>query len=241
MRSIWQLDDQLWFPPAHEALEEPNGLLAVGGDLSAPRLIKAYRQGIFPWFSEEDPILWWSPAPRMVLIPRQIRIHRSLRKVLRNRSFHVTFDQAFEAVIHQCGALRQHREGTWITTQMKTAYSELHQQGYAHSVECWQDGELVGGLYGIALGRVFFGESMFSTASNASKVALASLCYHLDQCGYQLIDCQVHSEHLERLGAQEIDRTLFLDYLSQEANEETQNAWITPPAFVGVPDQFPSS
>lgn len=240
MRSIWQLDDQLWFPPAHEALEEPNGLLAVGGDLSPARLIKAYRQGIFPWFSEQDPILWWSPAPRMVLIPHQIRIRRSLRKVLRHGHFNITFDQAFEDVIHQCGALRQDREGTWITAPMKAAYCQLHQQGYAHSVECWQEGALVGGLYGIALGRVFFGESMFSQATDASKVALASLCYHLDQCGYQLIDCQVHSDHLERLGAQEIDRTLFLDYLSQEAHEGTQSAWITPSNFVGVPDQFPS-
>ncbi|MDR9469296.1 leucyl/phenylalanyl-tRNA--protein transferase [Marinospirillum sp.] len=215
MLEIWQLDDKLWFPAVHLALDEPNGLLAFGGDLSAERLLLAYSKGIFPWFSEGEPILWWSPAPRMVLFPEQIKIHRSLRKRLKRDDFQITFDQNFPQVIHLCAQLRQNREGTWITPEMQAAYIELHQRGFAHSVEVWQDNELVGGLYGLALGRVFFGESMFSRVSDASKVALVALAQRLEELNFQLIDCQVYSPHLASLGAREIERDEFLRHLKQ--------------------------
>lgn len=215
MLEIWQLDDKLWFPGVHLALDEPNGLLAFGGDLSAERLLLAYSQGIFPWFSEGEPILWWSPAPRMVLFPKQIKIHRSLRKRLKRGDFQITFDQDFAQVIALCAQLRQNREGTWITPEMQAAYLELHQRGFAHSVEVWQGAELVGGLYGLALGQVFFGESMFSRVSDASKVALVALAQRLDALNFELIDCQVYSPHLASLGAREIERDEFLRFLEQ--------------------------
>jgi leucyl/phenylalanyl-tRNA---protein transferase len=184
---------------------EPNGLLAAGGDLSVERLVAAYELGIFPWYSEGDPILWWSPNPRNVLLPGTLRISRSLRKRVRKCEFEVSFDTAFDAVISACAAPRRDSEGTWISLEMQSAYAALHARGIAHSVECWQHGEIVGGLYGIAIGSVFFGESMFSRVSDASKVALVHLCAH----PFSMIDCQLTNPHLSSLGAQSIARAQF--------------------------------
>jgi len=203
------------FPPIQSALKHPNGLLAAGGDLSAERLLQGYRLGIFPWFSEGDPILWWSPDPRMVLFPGEFRISRSFAKVLRNRSYQSRFDSAFDQVMAGCAAPREGQAGTWITGEMHDAYRELHRLGYAHSVETWIDGDLAGGLYGVALGGVFFGESMFSLARDASKIALAALVAHLHAEGFGLIDCQMRTRHLETLGAREIPRRRFSRLLSE--------------------------
>jgi leucyl/phenylalanyl-tRNA--protein transferase len=197
------------FPPVEQAELEPNGLLAVGGDLSSSRLLNAYRSGIFPWYSDDQPILWWSPDPRTVLYPEQLKISRSLRKTLRNKPFRVTFDQAFSGVMSACAAPRKQAEGTWISPEMLAAYRELHRIGYAHSVEVWMEDRLVGGLYGVALGSVFFGESMFSTERDASKVALVYLTRLLQDRDFRLIDCQVYSAHLISLGAKEIERSSF--------------------------------
>jgi leucyl/phenylalanyl-tRNA---protein transferase len=197
------------FPPLRSALRHPNGLLAAGGDLSPERLIEGYSRGIFPWFSEGDPILWWSPDPRMVLFPSELKISRSLGKTLRNRRYEVRFDCAFEAIMASCAAPRKGEPGTWIGEEMMEAYLGLHRLGHAHSVETWIDGELAGGLYGVALGRVFFGESMFSRVRDASKIALAGLVAHLKSAGFGLIDCQMHTRHLETLGAREIPRARF--------------------------------
>jgi leucyl/phenylalanyl-tRNA--protein transferase len=203
------------FPPIRAALRHPNGLLAAGGDLSPQRLLEGYRLGIFPWFSEGDPILWWSPDPRMVLFPGELRISRSFAKVLRNRSYETRFDFAFDQVMAGCAAPRKSEAGTWITGEMLEAYRELHRLGYAHSVETWVDGALAGGLYGVAVGGVFFGESMFSLARDASKIALASLVAHLHSAGFGLIDCQMRTQHLETLGAREIPRRRFSRLLSE--------------------------
>ncbi len=197
------------FPPVERALTEPNGLLAAGGALSPQWLLSAYRKGIFPWFSDGEPILWWSPDPRMILRPGQLRITRSLNKTLRRGVFEVRFDTAFADVIHACARLRADTSGTWITPHMIAAYRDLHELGYAHSVECWQDEQLVGGLYGIALDRAFFGESMFSTVSDASKVALVGLSDHLEQRGFGVIDCQMTTAHLRSMGGIEIPRARF--------------------------------
>jgi leucyl/phenylalanyl-tRNA--protein transferase len=197
------------FPPVDQAEIEPNGLLAVGGDLSSARLLNAYRSGIFPWFSDDQPILWWSPDPRTVLYPERLKISRSLRKTLRNKPFRVTFDQAFAQVMLACSAPRKNGDGTWITMEMLAAYQELHRIGFAHSVEVWLEERLVGGLYGVALDRVFFGESMFSLERDASKVGLVHLIELLQVNGFRLIDCQVYSEHLISLGAEEISRSRF--------------------------------
>jgi leucyl/phenylalanyl-tRNA--protein transferase len=197
------------FPPIERALRRPSGLLAAGGDLSPERLLAAYRQGIFPWYCEGEPILWWSPDPRMVLFPDELRVTRSLAKRLRNAGFEVTADRAFEQVIEHCSEPRPGQPGTWITAQMKQAYTRLHRLGYAHSIETWQQGELVGGLYGIALGRMFFGESMFSRASDASKVALVRLVQHLESLRFGMIDCQMRTALLASLGARAIPRTEF--------------------------------
>lgn len=213
MTRLCLLDQELWFPPPSEALEDPNGLLAIGGDLSPQRLLLAYASGIFPWYSEDQPILWWSPDPRCVLYPDRVHISRSLRKTLRRNVFQVTFDQAFADVIDACGALRQETAGTWITPEMKAAYIELHRLGWAHSVECWHQGELVGGLYGVSMGRCFFGESMFSRKTDASKVALVYLAGQLKAWGYTLIDCQVENPHLISMGAESISRKCFLSIL----------------------------
>jgi leucyl/phenylalanyl-tRNA--protein transferase len=199
------------FPPASRALAEPNGLLAAGADLSPQRLLAAYRRGIFPWFAPGEPILWWSPDPRMVLLPERIRISRSLAKTLRNVDYEVKLDTAFARVIAACaGTPRPGQSGTWIVPAMQAAYLRLHRMGVAHSVETWQDGKLVGGLYGIAIGRAFFGESMFSHRSDASKIALAHLCAHLARREFGIIDCQMETAHLASLGARPIPRDDFL-------------------------------
>jgi leucyl/phenylalanyl-tRNA--protein transferase len=198
------------FPPVKLALTYPNGLLAAGADLSPQRLLDAYRRGIFPWFSEGEPILWWSPDPRMVLVPAEFKLSKSLRKTLRNGRHEVRFDTAFEQVMRACAEPRAGQSSTWISQEMISAYGALHRQGYAHSVETWLDGELVGGLYGLAIGRVFYGESMFSRRPDASKIALARLCAHLQEQGCELIDCQMNTAHLSSLGGREIPRHTFL-------------------------------
>lgn len=205
------------FPPIEQALTEPNGLLAAGGDLSVKRLLKAYSSGIFPWFDDEQPILWWSPDPRAVLFPRELHISRSLHKTLRTQRFRVTFDQSFETVIRSCALPRSGSSGTWITDSIIRAYVALHHQGHAHSVECWNEsGDLVGGLYGVALGKLFFGESMFSRATDASKVAFVHLVNQLDDWGFPLIDCQVMNPHLASLGARYLPRSEFKHWLKQQ-------------------------
>jgi leucyl/phenylalanyl-tRNA--protein transferase len=197
------------FPPVEQAAVEPNGLLAAGGDLSVPRLVEAYGSGIFPWFNEGQPILWWSPDPRMVLFPAELKVSRSLAKSLRNTRFEVRADTAFRDVMHNCRMPRQDQAGTWITEPMVEAYCGLHRAGIAHSVETWLDGELVGGLYGVALGRAFFGESMFMRVTDASKVALVTLVRQLERWGFGLVDCQMNTAHLASFGAREIPRADF--------------------------------
>jgi leucyl/phenylalanyl-tRNA--protein transferase len=197
------------FPPLESALKEPNGLLAVGGDLAPRRLLAAYRRGIFPWYSEGDPILWWSPDPRMVLVPTELRITRSLAKTLRNAAYEVRFDTAFDDVMRGCAAPRAGQPGTWITAEMRAAYNRLHELGYAHCAETWIEGALAGGLYGVAIGRMFYGESMFTRRRDASKIAFVHLVRHLRAEGFGLIDCQMHTEHLASLGAREVPRKEF--------------------------------
>ena len=212
---VYQLIPELsLFPPAEEA--EDDGLLAVGGDLTKERLLAAYSRGIFPWYEVGQPILWWSPDPRLVLNPKELRISRSLRKVLRKQQFEIRFDSAFQQVIKACADVRTEQgKGTWIIPEMQQAYTELHQEGYAHSVESWLNGELVGGLYGISLGQCFFGESMFSTVSDSSKAALVALAEFSKQVGIKIIDCQMTTQHLLSMGAREIDRQSFLRKLNQ--------------------------
>lgn len=223
----WLPDDEIWFPAADTALEQPDGLLAAGGDLSAPRLIEAYRRGIFPWYSDGEPILWWSPNPRCVFFPEQFHISRSLQRQLKRGDFQVTYDQAFERVVDACAAPRSEENGTWITLEMRSAYLHLHQLGIAHSIEVWRDCSLIGGLYGLAVGRVFYGESMFSAATGGSKIALAHLTDRLHKQGYALLDCQVHNPHLESLGAVCIKRRDFLAILNQNASKSVQDMWHT--------------
>ena len=209
---VYQLISQLVFPPPE--LAEPEGLLAVGGDLSPERLLLAYSSGIFPWYNETDPILWWSPDPRCILEPNQLRISHRLARTLRRKTFAVTFDRCFNAVIEACGAVRtENGEGTWLSRDMIDAYRRLHTLGFAHSVECWQGEHLVGGLYGVALGRCFFGESMFHRQTDASKVAFVTLALRLREEGVELIDCQLPTAHLASLGAEEITRSDFLQRL----------------------------
>lgn len=203
------------FPPVERALHTPNGLLAAGGDLSPARLLDAYRHGIFPWFNAGEPILWWSPDPRMVLFPEEFRVSRSLRKTLRRKVFEVRFDTAFEQVMRACAAPRSGHAGTWIHDDMIAAYTELHRMGVAHSVESWQDGELAGGLYGVSIGRMFYGESMFSRRRDASKVAAAHLAFQLLRWNFGLIDCQMNTPHLATLGAREIARTEFIRLMQE--------------------------
>jgi leucyl/phenylalanyl-tRNA--protein transferase len=207
-------DDTQPFPNPENALEEPDGLLAVGGSLSPRRLLRAYRNGIFPWYSTGQPILWWSPDPRTVLFTDHIKISRSLRKTINKGLFRITLNQAFARVIQQCGESRPGQPpGTWITPAIGAAYYRLHELGYAQSVETWHAGELVGGLYGVAIGRVFYGESMFSRMSDASKVALVALCQQLQRWHFPFIDCQMSTDHLISLGAEDIPRLLFLELL----------------------------
>ncbi len=217
------------FPPLHKALNDPNGLLAMGGCLSRTRLINAYQEGIFPWYNPGEPILWWSPNPRLVLFPDELIVSRSLRKTLRKNVFTVTFDQAFSEVVSACAQPRKDSIGTWITEDIYQAYCNLHQIGIAHSAEAWFEDRLVGGLYGVAIGRVFFGESMFHYQTDASKVVFASLVEQLKNWGYQLIDCQVHTQHLESFGAQEIDRVEFASLLKTYCSQPAErNAWLLP-------------
>lgn len=207
------------FPPVELALQAPNGLLAAGGDLSPERLLAAYREGVFPWFGEDDPILWWSPDPRMVLYAGEVHVSRSLRKAIKAQRFRITLDTAFQSVVRGCAEARRDHEGTWITPEMEDAYVRLAELGYAHSVEAWQGDSLVGGLYGVAVGRMFFGESMFTRVSDASKVALVSLARQLERWQMPLIDCQMSTSHLASLGAREIPRAGFVGevrYLVQQ-------------------------
>ncbi|HEB96950.1 MAG TPA: leucyl/phenylalanyl-tRNA--protein transferase [Sedimenticola thiotaurini] len=219
------------FPPVEQAEREPDGLLAVGGDLHPTRLLNAYRAGIFPWYTDQQPLLWWSPDPRTVLFPERLKVSRSLRKSLRNKGFGVTFDQAFGQVIAGCAAPRQGEAGTWITPDMAEAYTRLHRMGHAHSVEVWREGELAGGLYGVAMGRVFFGESMFSRVTDASKVGFVHLVRQLQAHGFHLIDCQVHTRHLISLGAEEIPRREFVRQLDRWCPEAgVPGSWAHWPA-----------
>lgn len=215
-----------WFPPAEQALDDPNGLLAIGGRLSRERLLAAYRCGIFPWYSDGQPLLWWAPDPRAVLFPERLRVSRSLEKRLRNGGFQVTCNADFAAVIDACAAPRDYGSGTWITSDMRAAYLDLHQVGKACSVEVWRDQALVGGLYGVLLGSAFFGESMFSRERDASKCALLRLVRSLQPRGLTLVDCQIPSDHLRRLGAEEIPRTAFQRLLQQALG----NALLPAPA-----------
>ena len=208
----WLEDTDYEFPPVELAMTEPDGLLAAGGSLSPEMLLKAYRKGIFPWYSEGQPILWWSPDPRCVLFPQKLKISNSLRKTLNKRPYTIKQDTAFRQTMLACAAPRKDDSGTWITHNMLEVYSRMHELGYAHSVECWKDDKLAGGLYGIQLGKVFFGESMFSRETDASKVALEYLCNTIKPA---LIDVQVYSEHMGSLGAEMIPRSQFIEYLKQ--------------------------
>jgi leucyl/phenylalanyl-tRNA--protein transferase len=222
---VFRLSRELTFPPPHMAIRE--GLLAVGGDLSIDRLVLAYRRGIFPWYAEDDPILWWSPDPRLVLFPRELHVSRSLRRFLNKGRFSFTLDRAFGEVIRACAAARgANHPGTWIVPEMISAYERLHGAGLAHSVEAWCGDQLAGGLYGVSLGRTYFGESMFTRVSNASKAALVVLVQHLQKAGYELIDCQVTTPHLKQFGAREIPRAQFLRVLHRSLRHRTlQGRW----------------
>ncbi len=203
------------FPPLDTALAKPNGLLAAGGELSPHRLIEAYRGGIFPWFNEGEPILWWSPDPRMVIFPNELRVSRSLNKILKKRNYEIRVDQAFGEVMQACAAPRKDQASTWIHSEMISAYTVLHEIGMAHSVETWMDGELVGGLYGVSQGKMFFGESMFSHRLNASKIAFVHMMRQLQRWGFGMVDCQMKTAHLASFGAREIPRIEFSQKLAE--------------------------
>jgi len=218
---VFLLSDETVFPPPH--LAPRDGLLAVGGDLSQERLLLAYSLGIFPWFSKGEPILWWSPDPRLVLYPHELRISKSLRKVIKKDLFQVTMDLAFAEVIKSCAKIRRRNDpGTWIVEDMIEAYCKLHESGFAHSVEAWYEGELAGGVYGVSIGNSFFGESMFTRVCNASKVAFVALVEHVKGLSFDMIDCQVATEHLIRFGAREIPRVTFLRQLKKSLDAPTQ-------------------
>jgi leucyl/phenylalanyl-tRNA--protein transferase len=226
--TVFKLTEQLLFPSPVYA--DADGLLAVGGDLSVQRLLLAYRMGIFPWFSKETPILWWSPDPRLILNPGELRISRRLMRLIKKEPFDITFDQAFDEVIKGCASIkRPHQSATWITDDMVEAYCSLHQEGFAHSIESWQHGALVGGLYGVSLGRAFFGESMFSRVSNASKIAFVYLVWFLQAKKFSLIDCQLTTQHLVNFGAREIPRAEFLRLLREALKHKTlRGRWQFP-------------
>lgn len=225
MKQLFWLQDKDPFPDCEFALDEPNGLLAAGGDLSSKRLLSAYYQGIFPWYTEH-PILWWSPDPRLVLYPDQIHISRSLRKFMQKTAYSVTIDQAFNTVLQHCANTpREGQDGTWLNHDMQSAYRRLHNQGIAHSIEVWYGNRLAGGLYGLNLGACFFGESMFSLQTNASKVALVHLCDYLNRYKFKLIDCQVETKHLLSMGGKNIPRTDFLQQLTACRDQETGINW----------------
>ncbi|WP_170799349.1 leucyl/phenylalanyl-tRNA--protein transferase [Stutzerimonas stutzeri] len=221
----WLKRDDLSFPPLETALREPNGLLAAGGDLRPERLLAAYRHGCFPWYQEGQPLLWWSPDPRTVLFPDELHVSRSLRKRMRHGDYRVTFDKAFAEVIQGCAGPRSYADGTWITTPMQDAYVRLHEMGVAHSVEVWQQGQLVGGLYGLAMGELFFGESMFSRATDASKVGFVTLVEQLREWGFALIDCQMPTRHLESFGARSIPRAAFAEALAMHLDRPSAADW----------------
>jgi leucyl/phenylalanyl-tRNA--protein transferase len=218
-------EEQLSFP--HPKYASAEGLLAVGGDLSVERLVLAYQNGIFPWYNPDEPILWWSPAPRFVLLPSEVYVSKSMRQVLKRKIFEFRYDTAFNEVLEACASIpRREQEGTWLSDDMRQAYLQLHQLGIAHSVEAWQDGKLVGGLYGVGLGKCFFGESMFAKVSNGSKACLIHLARHLEHKGYWLMDCQVHTDHLESMGAKMMRQDTFLDYLQRNKQYGvTQEDW----------------
>lgn len=223
---ITWLTDKDEFPPIQQALTEPNGLLAASDRICSSRLLKAYRRGIFPWYSDQQPVLWWSPDPRMVLFPDEFRMPRSLAKRLRRRDYEIRLDSAFAEVMRECAKPRSEDAGTWITEEMIAAYSELHRLGHAHSVETWIDGKLAGGLYGVSLGRAFYGESMFARVSDASKIAFAHLVRQLSRWQFGLIDCQMNTAHLARFGAREITRAEFSLKLTELVNYPTSDsAW----------------
>ncbi|QKE63450.1 leucyl/phenylalanyl-tRNA--protein transferase [Aquipseudomonas campi] len=222
----WLQRATLDFPPLDKALREPNGLLAAGGDLSPARLVAAYRHGCFPWYSQGQPLLWWSPDPRTVLFPYEFHLSRSLTKLIRQQRFTVSFDRDFASVIQACAEPRAYADGTWITESMQSAYLHLHHQGIAHSVEVWENGQLVGGLYGLAMGQLFFGESMFSRTDNASKVGFATLVGKLREWGFVLIDCQMPTQHLHSFGARAIPRSEFATYLQHHLDQPCQANWL---------------
>ncbi len=227
MKSLFEQHDDLFFPPLEEATQD--GLLAVGGDLSAERLLIAYSRGIFPWYNPGQPILWWSPDPRTVLFPQDIKVSRSLRKAIRNKGFEVRIDGAFEAVIKACAGSRRGEGGTWITQEMIEAYCQLNRLGHAHSIETWQHGELAGGLYGVSLGNAFFGESMFSYVTDASKVALVHVCNLLKDRANAMIDCQLPSDHLFRMGATEMRRAEFMTHVDLALQHtDARTLWKNP-------------
>lgn len=220
------------FPPVEAALRDPNGLLAAGGDLSPERLIDAYARGIFPWFGDEDPLLWWSPDPRMVLFTDELHVSKSLRKTIRAGRFTVTFDRAFADVMRGCALPREDGAGTWITAEMLDAYTRLARLGFAHSAEAWLEGQLVGGLYGVAVGRMFYGESMFARASDASKVAFVTLVRQLQRWGVEMIDCQMATAHLASFGAREVPRREFLARMrTLVAQPAIEPPWSPDPAI----------
>lgn len=217
---FWLDTKPVAFPPTHLAMTDPDGLLAIGGDLTPEWLLNAYHKGIFPWFNENEPILWWTPNPRSVLFIDSLKVRRSLVKTIRKGHFQVTLDQAFAEVVQNCADIpRDDQDGTWITNDMFNAYQQLHETGHAHSVEVWQDGDLVGGLYGVAIGQVFFGESMFSKQSDASKIALVALCQQLKDWGFRMIDTQVETAHLKSLGAKLISREHFEGILEEDTQK----------------------
>ena len=218
-------DPDVSFPDVSLALTDPDGLLAIGGDLTQERLLTAYRHGIFPWYTQDQPVLWWSPDPRFVLSPESLKISRSLRKTIRRQDFKITLNQCFDDVMYACAAIdRPGQDGTWITDEMRQSYQQLHQAGCAHSVEAWFGDQLVGGLYGVSIGSVFFGESMFSTMTDASKVAFAYFVKHIEQSGFRLIDCQVYTSHLQSLGAELITRQEFIEKLDHLCPLKDQTA-----------------
>lgn len=218
---VYKLPEDPIFPHPSEA--EEDGLLAIGGDLSLQRLVNAYANGIFPWFSSENPILWWSPDPRLVLFPEKLKVSKSLKRILKTEKFEVRFDTNFKAVIEHCSKIkRNHEDGTWINKEMVEAYTQLHEKGAAHSVETYFEGELVGGLYGVSLGKSFFGESMFHLMSDASKVAFYYLVEKIKYWNFDIIDAQIHTDHLVSLGAEEIPREQFLEIIKESVQQETK-------------------
>lgn len=232
---LFRLDDATRFPPPHLALDEPNGLLAFGGDLSVERLLQAYENGIFPWFSEGEPLLWWSPDPRGVLLLDEFYVSRSFKKFLKKHPYRISKNQAFEEVIRSCALTPRDDKGTWITTDMQHAYIRLHKAGYAHSIEVWEDDTLVGGLYGIGIGNVFCGESMFHRRTNASKLAFYHLVHYMKSNGCRFIDCQMQTEHLASLGVKSIARDEFLQLLRIEQERgHASDLWQSPLNFHGI-------